>query len=132
MTERQEILDLLAKGKITADEAADLLGQTTPAAEKTAAPIPEPVETAEKAAPETKPAWLRVRVSDLETGKNKVSVNIPLRMLDFGLKLGRRFSPELEGLDYNELTGLMADMGAGTLVEVEDEESNGHVQVFVE
>ena len=54
-------------------------------------------------------------------------------MVDFGLKLGRRFAPELDGLDYGDLAGMMKSMeGAGVLVEVEDEESNEHVQVFVE
>ncbi|MCP4426625.1 MAG: DUF2089 domain-containing protein [Chloroflexi bacterium] len=150
MTNRQEILNLLANGKITADEAADMLN-----ALKTKAPVPpvdpeppadlemspdleppaEPVAVKAEPKPAAsgkKPAWFRVRVRDLESGANKVSVNIPLRMLNFGLKVGRRFSPELEGLDYGELTGLMNDMGAGMLVEVEDEESNEHVQVFVD
>jgi hypothetical protein len=134
MTNRQEILDLLAKGKINADEAADLLSDI-----KVEAPAPPeaPEPIAVKAAPEVvvkgkKPAWFHVRVSDLETGKSKVNVNIPLRMLNFGLKVGRRFSPELDGFDYDELTGLMNEMGGGMLVEVEDQESNEHVQVFVD
>ena len=46
-TSRKEILELLAKGKITADEAANLLSQ--PAVEQTAVPD---VETLKKAAEE--------------------------------------------------------------------------------
>lgn len=139
MNERQEILELLAKGKISADEAAELLSSVP---EKVAAPPPapeRPVEPVQKAAPEPKlktssqkPAWFKVRVRNLETGKNKVTVNIPLRMVDFGLKLGGHFAPELAGLNYEELTGMMKNMESGMLVEVEDEEGNEHVQVFVE
>ena len=141
MSEQQEILELLAKGKISADEAAELLSNLSGKAEKIdPAPEkePEPVTVEETATPIEKkngkqPSWFKVRVRNLETGKNKVTVNIPLRMVDFGLKLGRRFAPELDGLDYSELSGMMKSMdGAGVLVEVEDEESNEHVQVFVE
>jgi polyhydroxyalkanoate synthesis regulator phasin len=141
MSEQQEILELLAKGKISADEAAELLGnlsekakQSEPAPEKEPEPVAaEKSTTPSKEFSEKQPSWFKVRVRNLETGKNKVTVNIPLRMVDFGLKLGRRFAPELDGLDYGDLTGMMKSMdGAGVLVEVEDEESNEHVQVFVE
>jgi hypothetical protein len=135
MNERQEILELLAKGKINADEAAELLSSVS---EKVTESIPTPQETAvpaEAPALETngkKPTWFKVRVRNLETGKNKVTVNIPLRMVNFGLKLGKHFAPELDGLDYQELANMMKTMDAGMLVEVEDEEDNEHVQVFVE
>ena len=137
MSERQEILELLAKGKINADEAAELLSSVS---EKVAESIPEPQKAAAPMPPEApimetdgkNPTWFKVRVRNLETGKNKVTVNIPLKMVNFGLKLGKHFAPELEGLDYQELVGMMKTMDAGMLVEVEDEEDNEHVQVFVE
>ncbi len=142
MSNRQEILDLLAKGKISAAEAADLLNtakETPPVPEMAAPATPvEPVEPVKApAAPKPtkngdKPSWFRVRVRNLESGKNKVSVNIPIRMLNFGLKIGNRFAPELADLDYDELTGMMDEVGIGMLVEVQDEESNEHVQVYVE
>ncbi|MCB9418606.1 MAG: hypothetical protein H6667_02290 [Ardenticatenaceae bacterium] len=138
MNERQEILELLAKGKINAEEAAEILSSVEKSPEAAAAPV-KPVEPIAPKAPEApavesgkKPSWFKVRVRNLETGKNKVTVNIPLGMVDFGLKLGRHFAPELEGLDYEELTGMMKNMGSGMLVEVEDEEDNEHVQIFVE
>ncbi len=131
MTNRQEVLDLLANGKINADEAADMLASIeakTPETPIGFAAKEEPLkaETGGKT-----PSWLHVRVKNMETGQNKVTVNIPLRMLNFGLKIGSRFAPELAGLDYEELSGLMRDVGGGMLVEVEDEESNEHVQVYV-
>lgn len=137
MSERQEILELLAKGKISADEAAELLSSVQ--GKVTESPPTPEAAPAPKAAPEPdlktsgkKPGWFKVRVRNLETGKNKVTVNIPLGMVDFGLKLGRHFAPELEGLDYQKLAGMMGNMESGMLVEVEDEEDNEHVQIFVE
>lgn len=140
---RSEILDLLAKGKITAVEAADLLAQTDKPAVETAVAPAQPAEKAvekvseieiEEAALENgpTPAWFRVRVSDLETGKNRVSVNIPVRMLNWGLRLGRRFTTELDDLNWDEINTMMTDMKPGMLVEVQDEDSKEHVQVYLE
>ena len=140
---RMEILELLSKGKISATEAANLLSDIpeapaaaeAPQVEK--APSPPPVPPVAKAPVSVEPngkepSWFRVRVANLETGKNRVTVNIPIRMMKFGLKIGSRFSPEIENLDWNELTGMMQDMKSGMLVDVQDEESNEHVQVYLD
>ena len=134
---RIEILELLSNGKITAAEAADLLSKASEPA-KEAAPPPaakaQVVKTAvtEKSDSDDNPSWFRVRVANLETGKNRVTVNIPVKMMKFGLKIGSRFSPEIENLDWTELTGMMQDMKPGMLVDVQDEDSNEHVQVYLD
>ena len=130
--DRKEILELLAKGKITANEAADLLTNPQPeepATLKVKIPVDEPSMPKSNG---NGPSWLHVRVKDLKSGRNKVTVNIPIGMVQFGLKIGRRFSPELEGLDWNELTGAMQSMESGILVDVQDEEDGEHVQVYVD
>lgn len=136
MTSRKEILELLANGKITADEAAELLSQpAAPVAEETAVPDVKLLKEEEAIQARNggkKPGWLHVRVRDLESGRNKVTVNIPLGMVKFGMKIGGRFSPELNGLDWNELETMMNDMESGLLVDVQDEEGGEHVQVFVD
>jgi hypothetical protein len=130
---RIEILELLSNGKITAAEAADLLSTAAsasaaaPAAEKAAAPTPPAASAGETG---KEPSWFHVRVANLETGKNHVSVNIPIQMMKFGLKIGKRFSPEIENLDWNELASMVQDMKAGMLVDVQDADSNEHVQVY--
>lgn len=135
---RMEILELLSNGKITAVEAASLLSDIDTPAEAAPPPVEEMPEVATLKAAEAgsengpEPSWFRVRVSNLETGKNRVTVNIPVRMMKFGLKIGSRFSPEIGDLDWNELTGMMKDMKTGMLVDVQDEESNEHVQVYLD
>lgn len=137
-TSRKEILELLAKGKITANEAAELLSNAaTPEAEAattpTAVAVPAaPAEPAQIKKSGNKPSWLHVRVKDLSSGKNKVSVNVPLGMVKFGLKIGGRFTPELNGLDWDEINGMMEEMESGLLVDVQDEEGGEHVQVFID
>ena len=152
--ERQEILQLLATGKITVDEAADLLaGVSKPEVIVDKEPIDEPVAekgpaTAEdldeliKVEPDpaqdfigkrggSRPSWLRVRVSDTKTGKNKVTVNVPLRLVRFGLSVGSRFAPELNELDWNEIDSYLG-AEKGMLVDVQDEEDGEHVQIYVD
>ena len=144
MTSKKEILDKLAAGEISATDAAQLLNQPEETAEKpevaqkvkivtkAATADPQSAPAAEKVRDGEMPTWFRVRVKNMETGKNKVSVNIPIRMLKLGLKIGSRFAPELEALDWHEIDGLMQDLQTGLLVEVQDEESNEHVRVFIE
>jgi hypothetical protein len=136
---RMEILELLSNGKITAAEAATLLSETgnpavteAPPPPAAKAPAPTPATPTVDVESSDEPSWFRVRVANLETGKNRVTVNIPVRMMKFGLKIGSRFSPEIENLDWSELTGMMKEMKTGMLVDVQDEDSNEHVQVYVD
>lgn len=134
---RTEILQLLADGKITADEAAELLSPASetpapPPAPKTPEAIKQP-EAVQTPTPSNsnKPKWLHVHVNDLESGKNKVKVNIPLRMVKFGLSIGRRFTPELDGIDWDDLSQAMSGEES-VLVDVQDAEDGEHVRIFVD
>lgn len=151
---RKEVLDLLAQGKISVDEAASMLAAVKeptavspeqpanldavspappPTPEPAAAPDPVAEPAAVKMAPSgEKPKWLRVRVSNLESGKSRVSVNIPVRMLKFGFTVASHFTPEVGSLSIDELQDMLLDSEGGMLVDVQDTDSNEHVQVFLE
>ena len=141
--ERRKILEMVAGGKISAGEAAELLGsmpreEVEPEAPQ--APEPPAAPDAPEAVPATKvptagggsPRWLHVQVSDLKSGKRKVSVNIPLRLVKFGMKLGRGFAPELDELDWASLSDTLASGEGGVLVDVQDEEDGEHVKIYVD
>jgi hypothetical protein len=153
--ERGKILEMVAAGQLTAVEAAELLksvamatsapetgapasGGTAPSPERTqakagaASPLAASEVDKVKRGTERSARWLRIRVSNLETGKSKVAVNVPLGMLKFGLRLGHRFAPELKGFDWNELDGLIAASEEGVLVDVADEEGGDHVQIYID
>ena len=78
--ERSRILDLLAAGKITAEEAARLLDALE---SRAAQPVAE--ETAAKAGPSGTPKYMYVKVVSVK-GDN-VNVKIPLGLVRAGLKL---------------------------------------------
>ena len=77
--------------------------------------------------------WLRIRVSDLRTGKSKANVKIPASLAAFGMKMAARFAPmDVQGLDMNQIMAAVNNGGDAKLVDVEDEEKGEHIEIFVE
>lgn len=151
---RVEILDLLARGKLTIDEALTLLdlpfssheNERIGKAESTAAESiaqesgQEKVtrlaveEIPDSAAPDKldEPRWLRIQVDHLSTGKSKVRVNLPFGMVRFGLGMARLFAPQEVGPNLAQLESAWSETGSGLVLEVQDDESNEHVRIYFE
>ena len=91
-SKRREILQMLAKGAINAQEAGDLLVQIEKQEKESAVvespPTPETAEqTADTSAQAHEPSrprrparWLNVKVASLTNGEDRVSVKIPLKL----------------------------------------------------
>lgn len=139
MPTRKEILQMLAEGTIDVNRAAELLNaaqEESPQAGVAEGTPPAPEESLASEAP-VKPKrggrWLRIHVSDLRTGRSRVRVNVPLGLVRFGLRIGARFTDELdEDLARDVIAALEEGTIDGTLVEVEDEEDNERVHIFVD
>jgi len=155
---RKEVLELLARGKITIDEAVVLLEQAPGAAPDSAADVEaqsskikvlddsekqakiapdSALEIEEISLPEEKkatgePRWLRIQVSALDSGKRKVSVNVPYGMLKWGLGMAQLFAPSEIGENLDQIGAMMSQAESGLLVDVLDEDSNDHVRIFFE
>ncbi|MBC8450153.1 MAG: hypothetical protein H8D78_20670 [Chloroflexi bacterium] len=119
--ERLRILKMIEDGTITAEEGARLL-----AALEEARPKRQPPSGA------VPPRWFRVRVTDLQSGKAKVNVNIPMGLVDVGLKMGARFGPDIEGLDFSEVAEAIRQGVQGKILDVEDAEDGERVEIYVE
>ena len=76
--------------------------------------------------------WLRVRVTDVATGRSKATVQIPLSLLDAGMKIGAHFAPEVEGVDMEEIMVALRAGTTGKIIDVIDEKDGEHVEIFVE
>lgn len=122
--ERMQILKMVADGKISAEEGAKLLAALEPEKRRQ--------EPGEAPGEPGKPRWFRIRVTDLETGKNKVSVNLPLNLVDVGVRMGARFTPEVEGFDLQTIIGQIRSGVQGKIVEVEDADSGERVEIYIE
>jgi hypothetical protein len=86
-----------------------------------------------KGSPEGEPRWLRVRVMDLDSGKETVRVNLPIGLVNVGMKMGARFIPEADQESMMEDLAEAIQSGMkGKIVEVVDEEDRQRVEIFVE
>lgn len=126
--ERTEILRLIENGKISTSEGLTLLNSLdkgTPHLPPTPQAAPLPPTT-------TRGRWLRIRVTNLATQAPKVNVNLPLGLVSAGLRIGQRYAPELNGVDWDTLLDEIQRGANGKLVEVEDQEDNERVEIFVD
>jgi hypothetical protein len=121
--ERMRILKMIQEGKITAEEGAKLLAALRESRGKTTRP---------GGALGANKGWLRVRVTDMASGRTKVNVNLPLGLMDAGLRIGAQYAPELQGLDLNQLISEVRSGASGKIIDVIDEEDGEHVEIFIE
>jgi hypothetical protein len=115
-----QILKMIEEGKISAEEGAKLLAALSagkPGAPKREGPGPK---------------QFRVRVTDLSTGRNKVNINIPMSLVNVGLKMGARFAPDVEGINFDEIMEAVRSGSQGKIVDVVDEEDGERVEIYVE
>jgi hypothetical protein len=118
--ERTRILQMVSEGKITAEDGVKLLNAL--GGRRSGPERPR----------EGSPRWVRVRVTDMVTGRTRVNVNLPFSLVTAATKLGARFSPQTEDLDWEELIAAIKDGASGKIVDVEDDEGGEKVEVFVE
>ncbi|HVN14229.1 MAG TPA: hypothetical protein VMT73_00690 [Anaerolineales bacterium] len=120
--ERLKILKMIEEGKISAEEGAKLLSA-----------LRDTRRTAGPSTPRTPGGarWLRIRVTDMTTGRSKASVQIPLALVDAGMKIGAHFAPEVEGVDMSNVLEAVRSGMTGKIIDVVDEDDE-HVEIFVE
>lgn len=123
--ERMQVLRMIQEGKITAEEGAKLL-----TALKASATRATSGQVAGSDMPGTAAKWFRVRVTDMRTGKRKAVVNIPLGLVDVGLRLGARFGTS--NIDMNEVVSAVKSGAVGKIADVEDDEQQEKVEIFIE
>jgi len=132
--ERLQILKMLEEGKLSAEEAEQLLlalSQSTVTAETDAA-TPAITKLSGKAG---KAKWLRIEVE--EKNGNKVHIKLPVFIIRAALRIGGRFN--IAGFNSDELgpefmenleTAIM-NGDLGMLVDV-TEDKGDHVQIYLE
>ena len=119
--ERMKILKMLEEGKLSAEEAARLLkafGKPRP--ERRTAP------------PGSEAKWLRVRVTDMKSGRTSMNVNLPMSLVNVGLKLGAKFVPDNEGIDFRQVQEALRAGLTGKIVDMEDVDEGQRVEIYVE
>jgi len=124
--ERLRVLNMVKEGKLTVDEALKVI-------EALDSSTDERPET-----PETKARWFRIRVTDVNSGKAKISVNLPMILVDWALRTGSKFASiggvdlTSNGIDLEELRNAIHYGLRGKIVDVTDDDSGEHVEIVVE
>ena len=123
--ERMRILKMIEDGVISAEDGIRLLDSIEQSVKREK--DGQPVEASGRVA-----KFFRVRVTDTNTGKARVNVRLPVSVLSAGMKMGARFSTEIQGLDPSDLMQLIREGTIGKIVDVFDEKDGEHVEVFLE
>jgi len=118
--EKLQILTMVKEGKITSSEGVELLN----ALEN------KSLEINNKSS-----KWIKIRVID-PSDKTKVNVNVPIALVDIGLKLATKVSPDLKDsgvheINIQEIAEIIKSGAEGKIVDIESE--NGEkVEIVVE
>lgn len=117
--ERIKILQMIQDGKISAEDGAKLLKALSEHK-------PQPRQPQRS----TEGRYMRVRVTDYISGKTKVSVNLPLGLVDAGLNIASNFVPE--EVSMNNIAEALQSGLTGKIVDIYDEEDGEHVEIFID
>ena len=120
--EKIQILEMVEDGKITAAEATELLAALE--------------SNEEEIVPRKDVKWLKVRVYTLDD-QPKVNVNIPISLVDVGLKLAKKYDPKLkesglDNIDLDEILDAIKNGAEGKIVDIIDDEEQTKIKVYVE
>ena len=119
--ERIQILKMIETGKVSAEDGARLLEALEKASNKDA-------EKGKASAAR----WFRVRVTDLNTGKTKVNMNIPMGLVNVGRRLGAKFAPDMPDGALDEVVNAAKEGALGKIIDIEDAEGGERVEIYVE
>jgi hypothetical protein len=161
-TERSKILDSLAAGELSVAEAMRLLDGSTPAKPVEAVqepawgaaddiPIQElksetikiessgeeisifkPATNGDQITEGEKPRWLKIRVRNRTSGHNKVSITLPIGLVRLALRIASHRNADMDREGAAELMKVLQSEQRGTLVEVEDEDDDQQVLIYLD
>lgn len=123
--ERLKVLKMIQEGKLTPDEGMELLDML----DEQTADVPPARSTA---MPKSGSRFMRLRVTDMNTGKVRANIRLPLSIVKAGMKMGARFSPELHAIDIDQFEEFINSGEIGHMLDVEDEKDGEHVEIYIE
>ncbi len=126
--ERMRVLKMVQEGKLSADQAAEILS----ALDGPSVAAAGGAETSQRFTTRGQGRWFRVRVTDTNSGKTRVNLRMPISVVNAGLKMGMKFAPEVDGVEPEQLISLINSGELGQIVDVYDEEDGEHVEVYIE
>ena len=121
--EKMQILTMVKEGKVTTEEGVKLLdaldGNSTSLNDTN-------IKNGKKA------RWLKVRVFDPEDS-TKVNITLPISIINVGVKLAQKFSPEFKetGLTEDDMDEIFSAIKNGETGKILDVDSNDGTKVEI-
>lgn len=123
MDEKMKILEMVKNNTISTEEAMELLKA-----------VEEPNEVIKANKPSSlKGRFLRILIED---GDDTVKVNLPITMVEAGMKIAGKFdlgkyNSNLEGIDLESIMDMIHAGSEGKLVEI-DTGDNEHISIYID
>lgn len=121
--ERLRVLKLVEEGKISAAEAVSMLD---------AAANPGKDQGHAQTVSNEPARWIHVLVTDLDTGKARVNIRMPVNLVNTGIKMGAHLSTEVNVLDVQQINEYVKNGVTGQVLDVLDDDEGERVQIFLE
>ncbi len=133
--EKMRILKMVQEGKLSAQEAVQLLEALESSPEVKS--ISSEIISDQAVSTNGKAHWLKIVVTELNSGKRKVNLRIPLALARWGMKMGSKATfggGAMEDLDLQSVLNddILNEGQKGILVDVEDVEDGEHVVISLE
>jgi hypothetical protein len=116
--DQNQILARVSAGELSAEEGSDLLSAASSAL------LARPSQA--------KPGTLRVKITDADSGAAKLSINIPLSLVEVGIGMGARFAPHLNDTAFERVTGAVREGSVGKVLDIFDDASREQVEIWIE
>jgi hypothetical protein len=117
--ERLKILQMIQDGKISPEDGAKLLEALNRGAGR----------GSNRAVSIEDGRYMRIRVTDRFTGRAKVSVNLPLSLVNAGVGIASKY---VQGVEQETIMDAITSGLTGKVIDVLDEEHGDHVEIFIE
>jgi hypothetical protein len=113
---------MIEEGKISAAEGARMLGN-----EPCNQPGCEDVSNSG-----SEPRWIRVLVTDVDSGKTRVNVRLPVNLMSTGVKMGAHLSADMQELNMQQINDFVKRGITGQVMEVVDDDEGEKVAIYLE
>jgi hypothetical protein len=122
-----KILKMVQDGRIRAEDGIRLLEALN---QRQVVELPSP--PAQPPLPIGAGRFIRIRVTDTLTGKPRVNVRLPVGLINAGMKMGARLTPEIQGMDSQQIMQAIRSGETGTIVDIIHDEDHEHIEVMIE
>lgn len=125
--ERLQILNMIQEGIISGEEGAKLLAALSARTDSPAKEVSHR-ERLRWEQPSSSRRWLRIRVTDKANERDRVNVTIPVRFLDWGIRMIEMTT----NVSLHAVRDVIQGGAEGKILEIDDKKSGERIEIFVE